>query len=390
MTTEPMNFAVIGCGQLARGQHIPNLAASTRAVLHTCCDVDEQALALCRDEYGARKTCGDFEQVFADPEIEAVVVATTEKLRLPILRAACEAGKAVYCEKPVAATLEQLGEIHRLVRESNIPFCVGHNRRSSPAMLDANRIFRGHMDAPQPQPWRFDREGPARPALAEDAAVGMHIRINDDWYSWKAWALDKTHAPHGAMLFEMTHFTDICNWMIDAEPLEATAYRSGELNCGVILGYDDGSVATIGMYGNGTFGYMKELYEMFGRGGAVIVDHMLEVRTAGIESAPARTTYPMLKDRHGGVGGELGVPGWLAKKRLACCEAAEARDPLLAFTAEPDKGHARQIERFIDEIRGDGPRVCGIDEAVRATRAAFAAVHSAESGRTFRLDELPA
>ena len=143
----------------------------------------------------------------------------------------------------------------------------------------------------------------------------------------------------------------------------------------------EGGIATITMAGNGTFGYPKELYEICGRGGIVVVDHMLEVRTAGIEGAPDRATYPMLGDRHPQVGPEGGLFGWLAKKRDACAEAAAQGDPQLIFTAEPDKGHAHALDRFIDEIAGKGPQVCGVADAALATRVAFAAIRSAETGR---------
>ena len=48
-----LNCAVIGCGMLARSQHIPNIARSNKAVLHTCCDVSDAALAECKEKYGA-------------------------------------------------------------------------------------------------------------------------------------------------------------------------------------------------------------------------------------------------------------------------------------------------------------------------------------------------
>lgn len=216
----------------------------------------------------------------------------------------------------------------------------------------------------------------------------MSVRINDDWHSWKQWVFDKTQAPHGPMLFEMTHFTDLCNWFLAGEPMEVFATETGMLNHAIVIRYREGELATINLCANGSFGYPKELYEMMGNGGVVAVDHMLEVRTGGITGAPGRVVYPMLKDRHPNVGAEGGLSGWLAKKRAACEEAAERGDPMLQFTAEPDKGHAHAIDHFVDQIRGQGPEVCGIDEAVLATRVAFAAIRSAAQGRVVRLEEL--
>ncbi|MCF7837369.1 MAG: Gfo/Idh/MocA family oxidoreductase [Candidatus Marinimicrobia bacterium] len=384
----PLRFAVVGCGMLAQSQHLPNLVRSRQAALHTCCDLSPEILAHCRQAFHPAKVSADYHQAIADPEIEAVCIATTEKFRLPVIEAAAAAGKPVYCEKPVARTLAELYAIQRLVRAAGIPFCAGHNRRSAPALLDARKIFRAHMEQPRPCPWRFDREGAARPPRADDGTAAMAVRVNDDWYSWKAWVFDAAQAPHGPMLFEMTHFTDICNWFLAAEPEEVTALEQGPLASGIVVRYQTGELATLMMTGNGTFGYPKELYELFGRGGAVIIDHLLEVRTAGLADVPARMVYPLLNDRHPDVGAEGGLAGWLAKKQAACQDAVERGDPMLSFAAEPDKGHARALDRFVDEIRGRGPQVCGIDEAVAATEVAFAAIRSAQEKRAVRIEEL--
>jgi predicted dehydrogenase len=80
--------------------------------------------------------------------------------------------------------------------------------------------------------------------------------------------------------------------------------------------------------------------------------------------------------------------GWLRKKEVACKEAVESRDPMRIFTAEPDKGHRHALERFVDEIKGNGPRVCGVDDAVLATKAAFAAVKSAKEHRIVKIEEI--
>jgi predicted dehydrogenase len=389
MENKKMNFGVIGCGMLARSQHIPNIARSDKMVLHTCCDLSDEALAQCQDTHGALHVSKDYKAVIANPEVDALCVATTENLRRPIIELAAEQGKPVYVEKPLAASLEEIYKIEKIVKDSGIPFCVGHNRRSSPAMLEGYRWFREHMSKPNTCPWRFDREGEGvRPELSDDGAASISVRINDDWYSWKGWVFDKTVARHGPMLFEMTHFTDICNWFLAAVPEEVVALEGGDLNHGIVIRYQTGEVATLFMCANGTFGYPKELYEVFGNGGALVVDHMLEVRTAGLEATPAKKVYPMLADRHPEIGKEGGLDGWLAKKRAACQEATEKNDPALIFTAEPDKGHALALERFVDEIQGNGPMVCGIEDAVLATRVAFAAVKSAQEKRAIKLDEI--
>lgn len=87
-------------------------------------------------------------------------------------------------------------------------------------------------------------------------------------------------------------------------------------------------------------------------------------------------------------GTELGLSGWLAKRRANCAEAVAALTPSLVMGAEPDKGHAHALDRFVDEIRGAGPPVCGVDDAVLATRVAFAAIRSVADRRPVLLEEV--
>ncbi|MHB9071823.1 MAG: hypothetical protein ACYC54_15795 [Sedimentisphaerales bacterium] len=96
----------------------------------------------------------------------------------------------------------------------------------------------------------------------------------------------------------------------------------------------------------------------------------------------------MLSDRHPNIGTQGGLLGWLEKKQTACKEAAQANDPMRIFTGEPDKGHAHALELFVDEIQDKGPMVCGVDDAVMATRVAFAAIKSAAEHRVVKLLEI--
>ncbi len=387
MTDTRLKFAVIGCGALARMQHIPNLLASSSACLHLCCDRSPEVLQFCRDHYGTA-VCDDWRAAVADPEVEAVCLATTEKLRYPVIALAAEYGKPVYVEKPLGITLEEILKIQHVVHESGIPFCVGHNRRSSPAMIAARRIFREQMTHPRHCAWRWERE-PDRPERADDGVASMCVRINDDWHSWKSWVFDPEQAPYGPMLFEMTHFTDLCNWFLAAEPESVVAVETGMLNHAIIIRYRTGELATLHLCGNGTCGYPKELYEMMGNGAIVVVDHMCEVRTAGIPDTEPVLKFPLLHDTQPEIGAEGGIRGWLAKRAAACAEAARRNDPLLQFTAEPDKGHAHALEHFVEQIRGlRHEEVCGVDDAVLATRVAFAAIRSARENRPVRMAEI--
>lgn len=381
-----LNFAVIGCGALAQGTHIPCLAQSQKANLHTCCDLSDDILELCRTQYGA-KTSKDWKAVIADPEIDALCLATTEKLRYPVIEEAARHGKPIYVEKPLATSMEEIYKIQKVVHEYNIPFCIGHNRRNSPAMVDAHNIFRKHMQDNAQEPWRWKREA-SRPNRADDGRASMSVRINDDWYSWKAWVFDPTQAPYGPMLFEMTHFTDLCNWFMASEPEEVVAMETGMLNHAIIIKYKTGELATLNMCANGTFGYPKELYEIMGNGGIVVVDHMCEVRTAGIPGAPAVKKYPFIKDLHPEVGTQGGIEGYREKKAAGCRDAAETGDDMLQFSVEPNKGHSLALENFIDQINGLRGEVCGVDDAVKASRVAFAAIKSAREKRIVRVDEI--
>lgn len=386
---KPMNFAVIGCGMLARQMHLPNLGTLEEARAHTCCDVNDANLEACR-VFLPEKITKDYRRAIEDPEVDAIIVATTETFRLPIIEAAVLARKPVYSEKPLADSLDNALKIQRIVEGSGIPFCVGHNRRASPAMTEARELFVSHMRDPKPCPWRFQRDGWEQMDVGKSpGAPVISIRINDDWKSWKGVHLQNDlNRQVGLVLSEGTHFVDLATWFLDARPLSVICVGQGVLNHSMIIKYDNGGMATLTMAGTGSFGYPKELLEAMGNGGMVSVDHMLEVRTAGITGAPSVKRYPMIGDRHVKVGMEGGLHGWLAKKEAACQEATTSGDPMKQFTAEPDKGHKRMLQEFIREIRGERSPVSPVSSAVTSTIVCLGAAKSLQENRQVELSEL--
>ncbi len=384
-----LSFGVIGCGMLARSMHLPHLLETPEARLHVCCDLNEESLAICRRDFGPVQIERDFNKVVNDPQVDALIIATGERYRLPIYAAAAAAKKPIYTEKPLAASWEDTMQAREMVEQSGIPFCVGHNRRCSPAMMRAISHFHRHMKDSYSAPWRFKRAGWEKiDTKGQNGVPGLSIRINDDWQSWKSIHITGSYTDYGLLIGEMTHFVDLARLFLQSEATRVFTMHNGILNHVVSIEFANQALASIAMFSNGSFGYPKELLEVMGGSGVVVCDHMLEVRTAGMADAPALETFPFLKDRHPHIGTEGGVCGWLKKKRAACDEAAVSGNPLDQFTAEPDKGHARMLKEFIREIRGERSPVSPIQDAVEAMRICLAAVKSAQEKRPVEVAEI--
>ncbi len=382
----PIRVGVIGCGMFARQTLLPHIASMDEARIHSCCDSNAAAIEACL-KFEPERVTSDFLSVVEDPEVDMLVVATSETFRLPIIQAAARAGKPVYCEKPLADTLENANAIEQFVKTSGIPFCVGHNRRCAPALVMARELFVSHMKAPRTVSWRFKREGAEAIPVGDNPGVPiLTIRINDDWQSWNAvHLLHGKNREVGLILSEGTHFADLATWFLDSEPVEVHCIGSGILNHVITIRYANAGIANITMAGTGSLGYPKELLEVFGNAGALVVDHMLEVRSSGIEDFPAIHRFPLAGSA---ASGEAGFASWFEQKVAACREAADTKDVFKQFSAEADKGHRNILREFIREIRGLRAPVCPISDAITATKICLAAVRSRLESRPVRLAEL--
>ncbi len=200
------------------------------------------------------------------------------------------------------------------------------------------------------------------------------MRINDDWYSWKAWVFDKTHAPHGPMLFEMTHFTDICNWFLAEEPVEVTAVETGMLNEAVIIRYRTALLPPSSSEATEHSAIAKSSMSSWETAHIWPWTTCLKCARPESKAFLQRRLIPWCRIAiRRSVLRAVSPVGSRRSVRLAR-RPRRNNDPLLQFTAEPDKGHAHALERFVDQILGNGPEVCGVDASVLATRVAFAAM----------------
>ena len=137
---ERLRIGVLGAGAIAQAAHFESCTKARNADLAAICDVAEDLRERMAMTHGAGKSYGDYDQMLADPDIDAVIIATADAFHVPASLRALAAGKHVLCEKPVGVTVEEAEGLRQAVRQSGRVFQVGHMKRFD-AGLQAARSF---------------------------------------------------------------------------------------------------------------------------------------------------------------------------------------------------------------------------------------------------------
>ena len=98
-----LNIGIIGSG----GRGGANLNGVKSQNIHTLCDIDRNVLKSVQAKFKNAKTTTDWREVVSNPEIDAVVISTADHHHALAAIAAMRAGKHVYCEKPLAHTVQE-------------------------------------------------------------------------------------------------------------------------------------------------------------------------------------------------------------------------------------------------------------------------------------------
>lgn len=364
--------AMVGCGALAQGAHLPNIVANPRLKLAVTCDLDPKVAEDCKQRFGAERAESDWRKVVAAKDVDFIVLATHTNLRGELIVAALREGKPVYTEKPLAPSVEEMLEIVKAARETKVPVCVGHNRRSSPAILEFKRLLdraRSGIRATAPS---VDR-GQGRAQLPEESQTMLLMRINDDVRSWKSWIFwDK----EGIMFAEMVHFIDLALWLHPVAPVRVYAEGSARGNFMLTLRFADGSLANFHHTFVGNFDYPKELIEATANNVSIALEQHIEVRQCGIADEPLRKVFPY--DPMSSWATKTGITGYFdeleAERALASAEGRPVR------WLNVIKGHADQLDRFVTHIEGKGENPCDVESSIPVNRLALKFLESVRLG----------
>lgn len=140
--SDPTRVAVVGLGYWG-----PNLVRNLYEIAETqlvaVCDLREERLEAIGRRYPTVKRTTTFDEVLADPEVEAVAIATHVSSHHPLARRALEAGKHVFVEKPLAASVAEAEDLIALARSRKLTLMPGHTFLYSPPV----NVIKGLIDA---------------------------------------------------------------------------------------------------------------------------------------------------------------------------------------------------------------------------------------------------
>jgi predicted dehydrogenase len=271
-------------------------------------------------------------------------------------------------------------EILRATRGTGIPVCVGHNRRSSRAILDLKRLCTRAASCDHVMPPSVDRCGVnTHPPLPDPRQVHILMRVNDDRRSWKPWIFSDEQ---GILFAEMVHFVDVALWLTPSPPVRVFAEGSPRGNFALVIRFADGSLTTIQHTMIGHFDYPKELIEVSLNHVTLAMEHHVELRQRGLPDEPFRVTYPF--STPDGCQDAGGIEGYHRAVTAAFEQADRTGEPP-AFVS-PDKGHANHLDRFLDCIEGTGPNPCDVEGAIDVTRVTLKLLESIHLGQPVSVD----
>lgn len=191
---QALGVGLIGTGFMGRAHALAFHNARTtfdlpfNLKLVALADADAARAQQCADSWGFERSHADWQQLINDPAVHLVAITTPNLLHFPMAMAAIEAGKAVYCEKPLAVSLKQAREMETAARDAGVVTRVGYNYQHNPMIGLAKQMiengelgrivsFQGEFcedfmgDALSPWSWRCE-DAHAGGALAD---LGSHL-----------------------------------------------------------------------------------------------------------------------------------------------------------------------------------------------------------------------
>ncbi|MFE9662703.1 Gfo/Idh/MocA family oxidoreductase [Streptomyces sp. NPDC005955] len=315
--TSPVRLAFVGAGNYATSMLLPHLARRDGVELSTVVTTTALSAVNAKRKFGFAEATTELDAVLEDPSVDAVFVVTRHNSHAELTRRALLAGKAVFVEKPLALTEDELAGVLAAVDESgNDRLQVGFNRRFAPLLRQARKRF-------------GTRSGPANVRYLVNAGRLQH----GSWYL-------QQDSQGSRFAGEGGHFIDTVSWLLGADPTSVYAVATpGNEDLQIVLRYPGGSTATLSYVTTGSPGFPKETLDLIADGKVLRFDDFVRASVHG-------------------------------RKRWS--------SPRLSHTR--DKGQRAELDAFLKAVRTGGPMPVPLESLVATTAATLAVQTGLVSG----------
>ena len=140
-----LRIGVLGCGPIAQAAHFEACRRARNAELYAICDLAEDLVARMSAIHQPHVTYLDYDAMLADPQVEAVIVATADQFHVEHASRALAAGKHVLVEKPLGVTVEECEALRKQVQASGLLLQVGTMKRFDPGIVFAHQFIKEEM-----------------------------------------------------------------------------------------------------------------------------------------------------------------------------------------------------------------------------------------------------
>ncbi len=346
-----LRVGVLGAGPIAQAAHFESCTKAVNAELFAICDVADDLRERMVITHGAQKSYNDYDRMLADPDVDAVIIATADAFHVPASLRALAAGKHVLCEKPVGVTVEESLELKAAVEKSGKVFQVGHMKRFDAGLQAAKSFIHTEMgELVALKAWYCDSTH--RYAMTEAVQPLMVSSAN----ARKPSANPKADLRRYYMLAHGCHLIDTARYF--AGDIVAVSARLSERG-GMWCWFVDVEFAS------GTLGHL---------------DLTIAVRMDWHEGF-------QIYGKHGSVIGKTYNPWYYKSSDVEIFREADCATTRLLGA----DGHfyRRQLEGFARVIL-DGAKIEGatVDDGIASVRAMVAIARSVESGRRVALADV--
>ena len=334
-----LHVGLIGAGRIGR-VHAGNLAYRIpEASLVAVSDIFVEAAEGLAAELGVT-AYQDHRRILEDQDIDAVLICSSTDTHAQFIEDAAEAGKQVFCEKPIALDLGEIDSALAAVKRAGVKLQIGFNRRFDPSFKRVQEIVAAG-EIGEPQMLRITSRDPAPPPIE-------YVRVS------------------GGIFLDMTiHDFDMARFLMGREIesvyaagevlVDPAIGQAGDVDTAVItLRFVNGALGVIDNSRQAVYGYDQRV-EVFGSGGLVTADN----------------DYPN-------------------SARISDAQRVHRDLPLNFFMERYTESYVNEIRAFVECIIQDTlPPVTGLDGCIPVIMG-YAAEKSLAEGRPVRLDEIGA